>query len=63
MESNAPRLCAGMLLGLIASLSPALAQVAALSEFATGRVRSNETSTQILSPLPTLTLRDALERA
>ena len=63
MESNGSCLCAGILLGLLASLSPALAQVAAFSEFAAGPVPSNETSTQILSPLPTLTLQDALERA
>ena len=63
MKSNGPRLCAGILLGLFASLSPALAQVAALSESGARPVPSNETSTQILSPLPTLTLRDALERA
>jgi outer membrane protein TolC len=52
-----------MLLGLVTSLSPALAQVATSSEFLAASVQSNGTSTQIRSPLPTLTFRDALERA
>ena len=63
MESNGSRLCAGMLLGLIASLSPALAQVDTSLEFAATPVLSSETSTQNRSPLPTLTLLDALKRA
>jgi outer membrane protein TolC len=63
MESNGQRLCAGMLLGLVASLSPALAQVDTSLEFAGVPATSSETPPQIQSPLPTLTLLDALERA
>jgi outer membrane protein TolC len=63
MESNGPRLCTGVLVGLIATLSPALAQVDTSLGFAAATVPSSETSTQNRSPLPTLTLRDALERA
>lgn len=52
-----------MLLCLVTSLSPTHAQVAAPLEFLAPGVQSNGTSTQILSPLPTLTFQDALERA
>jgi outer membrane protein TolC len=48
-----------MLLCLVTSLWPALAQVAVLPEFAAGPVQSSGASTLI----PTLTLRDALGRA
>jgi outer membrane protein TolC len=54
--------CGGLLLGLATPLSPSLAQVAS-SEFLAESAQSNGTSTQILSPLRTLTFRDALERA
>jgi outer membrane protein TolC len=63
MEPNRPCQCAGVLPGLVASLPPALGQVAALSEFAAGPGQSNETFKQVQSPFPTLTLQDALERA
>ena len=53
----------GMLMCLVTSLSPTLAQVSAPSDFLAASVQSNGTSTQILSPLPTLTFQDALERA
>jgi len=52
----------GLLLCLITSLSPTLAQVSAPPDFLAASVQSNGT-TQILSPLLTLTLQDALERA
>src|SRR5882672_753369 len=60
---NIAALGGGMLLGLVTSLSPGLAQVATSSEFLAASAQSNGTSTQTLSPLPTLTFRDALERA
>src|SRR5258705_9129533 len=60
---NIAGLCGSMLLGLVTSLSLGLAQVAASSEFLAASAQSNGSSTQTLSPLPTLTFRDALERA
>jgi outer membrane protein TolC len=48
---------------MFTSLSPASAQVAPPSEFAAMPVQSNATYTQTQSPLPPLTLLDALERA
>jgi outer membrane protein TolC len=52
-----------MLLCLITSLSPTLAQVSAPPDFLAASVQSNGTSAQILSPLITLTFQDALKRA
>ena len=63
MASDGPRLFAGMLLGLVASLSPALAQVDTSFEFAATPVQSGETAPPIQPALPTLTFRDALARA
>jgi len=60
---NIAALGGGMLLGLVTSLSPGLSQVATSSEFLAASAQSNGTSTQTISPLPTLTFRDALERA
>jgi outer membrane protein TolC len=60
---NSAQLCAIMLVGMFTSLSPASAQVAPPSEFAAMPVQSNATYTQTQSPLPPLTLLDALERA
>jgi outer membrane protein TolC len=53
----------GVLLCLVTSLSPTLAQVSAPPDLLAASVQSNGTSTQILSPLLTLRFRDALERA
>src|SRR5260370_34822398 len=59
---NSAQLCA-MLVALFTSLSPARAQVDASVELAAMPVQSSATYAQTQSPLPTLTLLDALERA
>jgi outer membrane protein TolC len=61
--ANSVRLCAGVLLGLVMSLSPAIAQVATSSEFRGEHSQSSDAFTQPESPVLTLTLVDALERA
>jgi outer membrane protein TolC len=60
---NSAQLCATLLVALFTSLFPARAQVDASAEFAAMPVQLNSTYTQTQSPLPTLTLLDALERA
>jgi outer membrane protein TolC len=53
----------GLLLCLITSLSPALAQISGPEGFRALPVHSNGSSAQILSAMPTVTFQDALERA